>query len=614
MKSDNTLSPLGTARQRLAPAAAYPAGLLAELRDADLGEEEAFLAWQIGQLAGGIGESERRDFIRLIAQSLINSSQGSTRLPLTETRRALLCKTPALVGAPGERKPLIVDGEFLYTEQMLICEMRVAAAIKARAALARPELSAVNAVVAEVASTSRPQLGNEQKAALRAALGRRLAVISGGPGTGKTTIALAIARGLVRLGVPPAQLALSAPTGKAANRLQESFRAGLARLDAPSLDDHGLRVASAQTLHRLLGYSPTSGRFYHHENHRLPVRAVIADEGSMIDLVLMDGLLRALRDDAVLVLLGDPDQLPSVEAGAVFRDLGSLAVSLVTNFRTDPSKAAGRTISQCAAAVRAGNASQLVGLLAPRPASVALSFDGVELVPGSEREVLLSAWYKDRVTALPDWHALVRHEYSFGPDGFSPADEERLARLHAHLQRQRILCVTRERPTGANPVNDFLHELRAGSSSGLLPGEPVLVLRNDYERGLWNGDQGLILTVREHGQARPMAVFRLATAENPRWLVVSPDAMGDGLSLAYALTVHKAQGSEYDEVLLLLPDAPLPLLTRELIYTALTRSRHAVVICGSMDILAAGVATSLDRSSGLAERLAGVPSAPSTTR
>jgi exodeoxyribonuclease V alpha subunit len=609
MKSETALplSPLGTARQHLAPALAYPPGLLSDLRDADLGEEEAFLAWQMGQFAGGVGEAERRDLVSLVARSLISGSQGSTRMRLAAAERALLLRVPALVGAPGERKPLIVDGEFLYHQRVLACETRLAAAIKARAVQPGPEPQAVRTAVAEVAATSTPPLSDEQQTAVVAALSRRLAVVSGGPGTGKTTIALALGRGLVRLGVPASELALAAPTGKAANRLQESFHAGLAALAAPSAEDRSLQSAcpAAQTLHRLLGYSPATGRFLHHQNHRLAARALIVDEGSMIDLALMERLLRALRDDAVLLLLGDADQLPSVDAGAVFRDLSNLAVRLQRNFRTDQARAAGRRISECAAAVRAGDAGRLLALLTPRPTAAALACDGVELVPGIEREAVLERWYRDSIAALSEWNQLVEHEYLLGPEGFSSKDHDRLTRLHAQIARQRVLCVTRERPFGANPVNAFLHGLCAGPGGELLPGEPVLVLHNDYERGLWNGDQGIILSVKQPGQpARPMAVFHLSTTAASHWLAVSPEALGEGLSLAYALTVHKAQGSEHDQVLLLLPEKLLPLLTRELLYTALTRARHAVVICGSADVLAAGAATSLARSSGLAERLA----------
>jgi exodeoxyribonuclease V alpha subunit len=604
------LSPLGTARQCLAPAVAYPPGLLFELRDADLGEEEAFLAWQMGQLPSGLGEAERRNLVGLVARSLISGSQGSTRMRLAAAESALLLRVPELVGAPGERKPLIVDGEFLYHERILACETRLAAAIRALAARPGPDPQAVRAAVGEVAAGSTPPLSDEQQAAVVAALCRRLAVISGGPGTGKTTMALALARGLVRLGVPASELALAAPTGKAANRLQVSFHAALAALPAPSAEDQALQSACppAQTLHRLLGYSPATGRFLHHENHRLAARALIVDEGSMIDLALMDRLLRALRDDAVLVLLGDADQLPSVDAGAVFRDLFSLAVRLQRNFRTDQAQAAGRRLSECAAAVRAGDAGQLLALLTPRTTAAALAFDGVELVPGIEREAVLERWYQDWIAALPEWDQLIRHEYVLGPEGFSSKDHDRLTRLNAQVARQRVLCVTRERPTGANPVNAFMHGLCAGPGSELVPGEPVLVLRNDYQRGLWNGDQGFILQVKQPGHAtRPMAVFCLSTAGASRWLAVSPEALGEGLSLAYALTVHKAQGSEHDRVLLLLPEQPLPLFARELLYTALTRARHAVVICGSAEVLAAGAAASLTRSSGLAEKLAALP-------
>jgi exodeoxyribonuclease V alpha subunit len=202
MDAASPLSPLGAARQRLAPAAAYPPGLLSQLRDADLGEEEAFLAWQMGQLASGIGEAERRDLVALVARSLISGSQGSTRMQLAAAERSLLDKVPALVGVPGERKPLIIEGGFLYYQRILACETRLAAAIRERTALPGPDPRAVRAVVAEIAASSSPRLSDEQQAAVAAALGRRLAVISGGPGTGKTTIALALARGLVRMGLP----------------------------------------------------------------------------------------------------------------------------------------------------------------------------------------------------------------------------------------------------------------------------------------------------------------------------------------------------------------------------------------------------------------------------
>jgi exodeoxyribonuclease V alpha subunit len=598
MRIDSPLSPWGTARQRVAPVSAYPSGLMAELADADLGEEEAYLVWQLGQLAGAMDEAQRSALVRLIARSVIHASQGHTRMPVAASDVALLRSAPALVGVPGERKPLILDGDYLYHQRVLACETRVATAIRELCKRPGPAAQTVLTVATQVAASSRPALSPEQRAALVRALSLRLAVISGGPGTGKTTMALAIARGLVRLGIPADRLALTAPTGKAANRLQESLRQGLASLQAPSLEDHALRAncPQAQTLHRLLGYSPSAGRFTHHENHRLPALAIIADEGSMIDLVLMDGLLRALREDAVLILLGDADQLPSVAAGAVFRDLGDLAVRLNTNFRTSSAASA---IHPCAAAVRGGDADTLLSTLARRERPEDVRCEGVELVPEQHREALLQSWHRDHVT-LPDAKELAQHEYTPQDQGFSPEDEDRLQRLFAHSQRQRILCVTRERATGANPTNDLLRDLdHAGD--GLAAGTPVMILRNDYERGLWNGDQGLMIAIK--GQGRPVAVFRRASEQGPPWQIVAPETLDDNLGLAYALTVHKAQGSEYEKVLLLLPEAPLPLLTRELLYTAMTRSRRAVVICGSPEVLRFAVNNTLGRASGLAERI-----------
>jgi exodeoxyribonuclease V alpha subunit len=597
---ETPLSPWGTARQRVAPVSAYPAGLLAELADADLGEEEAYLVWQMGQLAGAMEDDQRTSLVRLITRSVIHASQGHTRMPVAGDDVNLLRAAPTLVGIPGERKPLILDGEFLYHQRVLACEQRVATAIRSLCNRPGPAAQTVLTVATEVAASSRPALSAEQRAALVRALSLRLAVISGGPGTGKTTMALAIARGLIRLGIPADRLALTAPTGKAANRLQESLRQGLAGLQTPSLEDHALRAGApeAKTLHRLLGYSPSTGHFGHHENHRLPALAVIADEGSMIDLVLMDGLLRALRDDAVLVLLGDADQLPSVAAGAVFRDLGDLAVRLSTNFRTSSSQSA---IHPCAAAVRSGDADTLLATLARRERPEDLQFDGVELVPEQHREALLQTFYRDHLVALPDWADLVGHEYVKQDQGWAPEDHERLQRLFAHAQRQRVLCVTRERPTGALPTNEFLHGL-AGAKGNLTAGTPVMILRNDYERNLWNGDQGMLISVQGH--ARPVAVFRRASDQGNPWHIVPPETLDDNLGLAYALTVHKAQGSEYEKVLVLLPETPLPLLTRELLYTAMTRSRRSVVICGSPEVLASAVGNTLGRASGLAERIA----------
>ncbi len=197
---------------------------------------------------------------------------------------------------------------------------------------------------------------------------------------------------------------------------------------------------------------------------------------------------------------------------------------------------------------------------------------------------------------------MARRIYRPDEDGqFAGEDAVRLDRLHAHLQRARVLCVTRGRPTGTVAVNAWLHRRHAGDRGPFAPGEPVMVLRNDYQRGLYNGDQGVVILLEED-DGRPA---RIAAAFPTRigWQAWPVGAIAEGLELSYAMTVHKSQGSELDAAILLLPDAPIPILTRELLYTAVTRARRAVVICGRPEVLAAGAAAPLVRSSGLGERI-----------
>jgi exodeoxyribonuclease V alpha subunit len=597
------LSPLGTARQRLAPGAAYPPGLAEELRDADLGEEAAYLAWQVAAWAEELTPGERNAFLVLVARLLMATAQGSTRLPVGAAERAVLARAPALVGVAGERKPLLLEDGYLYPQKLYACEERVAMAIRARAGVSGvvSALEVARAMEAVVASTV-PPLGQEQVAAVRAAVSGRLTVVSGGPGTGKTSIVLAIVRALARLGMSAADVALAAPTGKAANRLDEALAAGLGRL-AASESEEIARIAAApraQTLHRLLGYSPGAGTFQHHQGNPLTHKMVIVDEGSMIDLLLIDRLLRALSDSTSLVLLGDADQLPSIEAGAVFRDLDAVAVRLGRSYRSDPEQGRGSRIWEVAARVRAGEAAALGSLLEERQGVDSVTFSGVELVPPSAREALLERWYTDRLSALDGFEALATQAYRLGPDGFALEDQARLDRLSYHLQRFRILCATRGRPTGVEVTNAWFHRRQGAPSGAMAPGEPVIMLRNDYDRGLFNGDQGLVVRVREEGRPPRLAV---AFKRRKGWAAWDIDSLRDELALAYALTVHKAQGSEHDEVALLLPDQPIPLLSRELLYTALTRSRRAVIICGDPAVLVAAAARPLDRSTGIAEKL-----------
>jgi exodeoxyribonuclease V alpha subunit len=540
---------------------------------------------------------------------------GAVRALLDRVRRGDAGPFGEVVGRAGERKPLVLEGDFLSTEKMRDVEERFCARVRAK--VARPAVAdertirkSVQAVVA-----GPPALSDEQKGAVRAALSTGIALVTGGPGTGKTTIVVALLRALHWAGVPGESVAVAAPTGKAAHRLEQAIAASLAA-GPRDLAEAGLAASAPapQTLHRLLGWSPAQGRFARHENDPLPHAVVLVDEASMIDLVMMDRLLRALRDDARLVLLGDADQLPSVEAGAVFRDLcaGLGGTRLTKNLRVASDPAA-RRIVDVATAVNAGDTGRRFAAAVTPRAPAALEFEGVEHVDSTfalSADAFLERWWCARVASSPDFERRASRVYAERDGVLGDEDRADLGALLDHYARARILCATRLQgfPACAEAINERLlarmppGRLARGPrrAARLRPGAPVLVQRNDYERRLYNGDQGVVVRVdRGRGDGAELMAAFVRGAGFDLWPV---DDLPD-LAASFAMTVHKAQGSEFDHVALVLPDADLPLLTRELVYTAVTRARRSVALVGPRDLLARAVSRTVERHSGVAERL-----------
>lgn len=607
-------------------------------RRCDLGDAGLYLAEELVKWNRWLGPVEQRAFAVGVLALLLAERQGSTRLPL-DPRGPGAALVDGVIRAAGldgalepravfkilrdlgaggfhdvigpppvdERaRPLVCDDDALYPHRLWWLESRLAARLRPRLGRTVGDPAAAAAALAAVYDV---RISDEQAAAVAAGLGHALAVITGGPGTGKTATLAALVAAFGHLGLAPSEIALAAPTGKAAHRMGESLR-------ARRFSDRPLPATS--TLHRLLGYQP-GGSFHHGEGNPLPHRAVVVDEASMIDLALMERLCAALAPDTRLILIGDPDQLPSVEAGQVLTDLIAASagttgstVRLTRSFRVDSDDAGGRAILAAAAAVLAGDARKLTAgrdrLAAARASAAHLTGRGVELIDTDATGALayVDAWWTRRWQALGD---LARRSYrrSDRPEhaGWQPDDEAGLARLLAAHEASRLLAVTRTGPLGAIAIGQRCHarvlaEATVDNAPELLPGDPVVQTRNDYARGLWNGDQGVIARVVDvDGAQHYRVVFRKDGV-----LVPFPiDALRGGLELGWAMTVHKSQGSELGQITLLLPPDDLPLLSRELIYTALTRARTSAIIVGPAPLLAAGGARRAVRSTGLAARL-----------
>ncbi len=524
-------------------------------------------------------------------------------------------RSAPVVGEPGSYTPLVLDPRArLYLHRYWAYQDALARWIRERAAPVEPAPppGAVRRALDRLfpSSSAGVEPVDWQKVAACAAALRRFTVISGGPGTGKTfTVAglLALLLDLHGDAEPPLRIALAAPTGKAAARLGESARRSAGRL--PGRRPEAARIPTeATTLHRLLGSIRGSPYFHHHAEHRLPLDVLVVDEASMVDLALMAKLVQALPDHARLVLLGDRDQLASVEAGAVLGDIcgRDRASGFSGAFRSVLERETGERIPE--AAPPGGQPSIRDGIVLLResrrfPASSGLGRLARHVNRGDQAgtaSLLRKETSGDiRWSQLPDRDGLpsalrarTRAFLSTPPDATDP-----LAAL-SRFQRFRILCAVREGPYGVRSVNRVVEQSLA--ADGVIrpvgpwyAGRPVLVNRNDHTLQLYNGDLGMVLP-QEDGSG-----FRVCfPAGEGAWRSVHPMRLPEH-ETAFAMTVHKSQGSEFDHVLLILPDRPYPVLTRELLYTAVTRARRSVEIWAAEPVLRFAVSRRTRRSSGL---------------
>jgi exodeoxyribonuclease V alpha subunit len=563
-------------------------------------------------LAGALLSAERGrghsclDLAAIAGQTHGGDGMGVALPDLERCRSAL--QRSGLCADGAEPSPLVLEGERLYLYRFHAAERRLAEAVRARIG----EQAASPADVSEETTTlfracfdvgaGKPT--DWQAVAAAAALRNRLSVITGGPGTGKTyTVARVLALLLSR--DPSLRIVVAAPTGKAAARLAEALREGAAKLPIPD----GIREAiprDGQTLHRLLGYQPWADRFTHGPGHPLAEDVIVVDEASMVDLLMMDAVFAASRPTARVILLGDQDQLASVDTGYVLGDICRAAdacgaahgagfgawyerlsgqrleevgdapplrdavVRLRRSFRFEKQPG----IGALAESIRAGEAGDALAVLAS------------DAHPDVSR--------REPVRRVSDLLESVMPEIEAYFAASTP--EEALKQLGAF----RVLCALRDGPHGVTGLNDaierWLRQRGFIARSQWYDRRPVLVTANDHGTGLYNGDVGV--TFHENGST----LVYFPVRDGVRGFA---PARVPAHATAWAMTVHKSQGSEFDRVLLVLPEDDSRVLTRELLYTGVTRARKAVTLFGSPVIIRAATARTTVRASGLAARLSG---------
>lgn len=543
------------------------------------------------------------------------------------------CLASPLVGnLEGELRPFTRLGHLLQTTRLSRYESRLADMLVNRAGLLAGAVSDATTLKRDLANLFGPVPAQDrQQLAAVLALLNRTTVISGGPGTGKTTTVrkvLCLLRGqALAKGARPPRVALAAPTGKAAARMREALlsKGG----DEPTEAMAWIETMQAVTLHRLLGFSPaTPSRFRHHANNPLPYDVIVVDEASMIDVAMMCKLVDAVDTNAQLVLLGDRNQLASVEAGCVLADLTALTGP--SGIRLPPSCAEAvadllgpMSVADCADPTAPVLASGMVhfhtayrfGVEALRVPIYALADASGNPEHAAEHLAkAVNALVKSGTAAVacvahageslhPDVLTTVVDAYraAIRPLRAQPENPDNMLRALSALGELRVLAAHRKGALGVTGLNEAIsRRLRTESAGGESESGPwwvgrlVLVTQNDYEHQLWNGDVG----VATRSTAGWVVAF--SAPEGVRQVPVGSLPTHE---TAFAMTIHKSQGSQFRHAVVVLPATITPLLTRELIYTGISRASHQLTLCGSAEVLEAAVQRRVLRASGLGLRL-----------
>ncbi|PLX87622.1 MAG: exodeoxyribonuclease V subunit alpha [Desulfuromonas sp.] len=550
------------------------------------------------------------DLTTLVDSSVLIDDEQVDLPPLDVLKRCFV--ESSTVGKAGEYKPLIVDeGERLYLHRYWTYESDLATALLTLAESTDP-IGNDSGLFRFLDDFFPPLPGpttDWQRMAALTALRKRFCVISGGPGTGKTTTVVKILALLQLRANNKLKIALAAPTGKSAARLKESIATMTAALPCTQ-ETRQVIPQEVKTLHRLLGYRAGSVQFRHNSDNRLPYDVVVIDEASMVPLTLMAKLVAALKSTCRLILLGDRDQLASVEAGAVLGDLcgPSAGEPFSADFATLMMRAGARQSLQT---IAQGQEPPLTDTLLVLKQNYRFADNsGIarlsRLVNRGDGEGALAVT-TDRSfpdIALQDLPAVVQLQselHSLLAEHYAPyLRTDTAAQALCLFDRFRILCALRSGPFGVDAVNSLAQNCLArigliDPQAEFYHGRPVMITVNDYHLDLYNGDIGIVLKDGERfrvyfagadGQIRDLPVTRLPRHET-----------------VYAMTIHKSQGSEFEHVLTLLPERDGEGLGRELLYTAITRARSSAHIWAKQDVFQQTVSSKIGRRSGLRARL-----------
>lgn len=484
-----------------------------------------------------------------------------------------------LVGKIGSGKPvLLLNDDLAQIDRCFVQELELAEWIKKSSKINQTKIFTQEEIKDLVTLFDSPDVKNPQFQAILNALNNQVLLLTGGPGTGKTYTIVRILRGLFLFGgLKKGKVALAAPTGKAASRMAESIRDSINDLKISDEIKADFPI-EGQTIHRLLQITDNALSAKFNKNNLLPYDVVIVDEASMLDLNLMHALISALGEHTKLILAGDPDQLPSVEVGKILADFCEISVksTYINNTKLTESRRFTKEseIGQLAQFVNKNEADKAIELMK--------NGSQIRFIPASEPKFFHSYLKGELASQLKELEVAQNPEEAFKA-----------------FKKKKILTALRVGLTGSEGINNFFMSSPNQLKRSLKNGFPIMVTKNDYNLRVFNSDVGIYLNHDEKNR-----IYFEQGAQDYRTL--NPSLL-NAIEPAYAMTVHKSQGSEFDDVVLVLPEIELGesvhLYTRELIYTAITRAKNKFTLIGSEKAFRFAIGKRLERKSHLVEKV-----------